>query len=323
MATELALIERELTSRKPILMEVLPKELPPQRLIRTIIIACEKTPRLLTCTMPSIISSAYTAAVLGLEVDGVTGQGFLVPYGGAATFQVGYKGYATIGARSGIAVNSGVVREGDDFQYELGTDGFVRHRPSLDGRQGRRIIAAWATGTAIGRPPIFAVMPYPDILEIMKKSAGAKKPESPWNDLQGRGHEAMCAKTAIRRMGSAVPVIAFQQAVFIDNQSDLGKRAYLRPDGATVIDADVVEEKPGSPYPRSAPIAGLTVDPRPKPEATKGVREIIAELRAMSKEQADQWAADNAPRLAAMAAGDERQRRAYEEMRSIIESKIS
>ena len=49
----------------------------------------------------------------GLEVDGVTGQAFLVPFAGKVQLVVGYKGYNTLGARAGLTITGEVVRSGD------------------------------------------------------------------------------------------------------------------------------------------------------------------------------------------------------------------
>jgi phage RecT family recombinase len=70
-----------------------------------------------------------SAACLGLEVDGVTGQAYLIPFKGRAQLVVGYKGYNTLAARSGITITGAVVREGDEFDYQLGSAAFVRHKP--------------------------------------------------------------------------------------------------------------------------------------------------------------------------------------------------
>jgi len=130
--------------------------------MRTVIMSIERLPELLNCSPQSIMNAATTAAVLGLECDGVTGQGFLIPYKGVATFQIGYKGYNTLAARAGYTINGGVVREGDEFDFQLGTGGFVRHKPLLNGNK-RRIVAAWSTAESNGRPSIVVVMSIEDV----------------------------------------------------------------------------------------------------------------------------------------------------------------
>jgi recombination protein RecT len=100
---------------------VLDKRVPVERLMQTIMISCERLPALLKCDRQSLFNSAMSAAVLGLEVDGVTGQAYLIPFAGKAQLVIGYKGFNTLAARSGITITGAVVREGDEFDYELGS----------------------------------------------------------------------------------------------------------------------------------------------------------------------------------------------------------
>lgn len=230
MGTSLAVVDRELTARLPMFLQVLPPSVSPQRLMRTVMMSCERTPKLLECSPQSIVNAATTAAVLGLECDGVTGQGFLVPYGGVATFQVGYKGYNTLAARSGYTINGGVVREGDEFDFQLGTGGYVRHKPLLNGTR-RRIVAAWSTAESNGRPNIVVVMSIEEVEQIKAKSPGARKKDSPWNDLNGVGYPAMVEKTAKRRLARSMPLSVMQQAVALEEHAEQGHAAYLTPDG--------------------------------------------------------------------------------------------
>jgi recombination protein RecT len=114
-----------------------------------------------------------SAACLALEVDGVTGQAFFMPFAGKAQLVIGYKGMNTLAARSGFTVQGEVVREGDAFDYELGDKGFVRHKPML-GNKGA-IIGAWATASSNSRPSIISVLGIDDIMAIMAKSPGASR----------------------------------------------------------------------------------------------------------------------------------------------------
>lgn len=239
MNTDLVIVERELKARLPIFQQLLPPSVTPQRLMRTVVMSCERNPKLLDCGAQSLINAATTAAVLGLECDGVTGQGYIVPYWDSkkrmsvAQFQVGYKGYNTIGARANYTITGDVVREGDEFDYLLGVGGYVRHKPLLEGLKQRRIVAAWAVAEARGRPPIPAVMGIEEILQIKEKSMAAQKDNySPWNDMNGPGFPAMCSKTVKRRLARSMPLSVMQAAAALETQTDdLGRAAYFEADG--------------------------------------------------------------------------------------------
>jgi recombination protein RecT len=234
MSTSLTVIDKELQARLPVFLELLPPNITPQRLARTVMMAIERTPKLLDCTPQSIINAATTAAVLGLEVDGVTGQGWILPYGNRATFLIGSKGFNTIAFRAGYTLSAGVVREGDIFDYELGSSAFVRHKP-VPGNRGR-IVGAWATATSSDKPPIVRWMSIEEIEQIKQKSPGARKPDSPWNDLHGPGYSGMCEKTAKRRLARDIPMTTFAVAASLDAEIEDGKAAWLTPDGGLHTD---------------------------------------------------------------------------------------
>ena len=247
MANDLVMYERALEPLLPTYGELLaPSGIKPERLIRTVLVSIERMPVLRECTMPSIVQSATTAAVLGLEVDGVTGQGFLIPYTvrgvKTCTFQIGYKGYNTLAARSGYTINAGIVREGDDFEFVEGTGGYVRNKRKLGDEARRAIIGAWATAEASGRPPIICVRSIDQLLATKAKSAGARKPDSPWND-DAIGFPAMCEKTARRGLARSMPLNIMQLAASLDERhEEMGRPAWLEPGGKLVeASATVVE----------------------------------------------------------------------------------
>ena len=208
---------------------------PAERIVRTVMVSIERNPKLLECDRQSIINAAMSAAVLGLEVDGVTGQAFLIPFKNKVQLVVGYKGFPTMAARSGITINSGIVKEGDEFDYAEGTGSFVRHKKKL-GNTGR-IVAAWAVAEAKTRPPIVKVLGIDDIMKVKAKAPGARRSDSPWNDTDGPGFPAMVEKTAIRRLGRNMPLNVFQYAAAMDEAfEERGLHSYVDPDRGTVIE---------------------------------------------------------------------------------------
>ena len=245
---QIAVIEKNLIILEPQFSQVLTGTgLSPERLMRTVLISVERLPALLECTMPSVLNSAMTAAVLGLEVDGVTGQAFMIPFKDnrarekRAQLIIGYKGYNTMGARSGYTINGGVVREGDDFEYMEGTNGYVRNKRRL-GKEGQRsIIAAWAQADQPGRTPIIAVVSVDELLATKARSPGASRSDSPWNE-PGVGYPAMCEKTAKRRLARSMPLNIMQYAAAMEDQADLGKYAYIQPGGKVVIEGSAHRE---------------------------------------------------------------------------------
>lgn len=285
MATELALLENQLKPLAPRLEVVLDKRVPVERLMQTIVISCERLPALLKCDRQSLFNAAMSAAVLGLEVDGVTGQAYLIPFAGKAQLVIGYKGMNTLAARSGITITGAVVREGDQFDYELGSAGFVQHKPALTGKD-RRIIGAWACATSLTRPPVHAVMGVDELLAVKAKSPGAKRSDSPWND-PAIGYPAMCEKTVKRRLARSMPLNVMQLAARLDEAVDeQGKSARIDPDRGVIVEGEIIEpsETPSAAQlieasPRTdKPAAGPASSPSTPPGVTGGeVDEITSD----------------------------------------------
>lgn len=235
-------VEGQLRPLQEEFAEVLPATIPPERLVRTVLVSCQRNPKLMAQNLrPTLLQSAMTSAVLGLEVDGVTGQGFLIPFGGknpAVQFIPGYKGYNTIAGRAGFTINGGVVREGDEFDYQEGSAGFIHHKRLLSGESQRKIIAAWATATKPGASPIVSLLSIDELMAIKGKSAGAKKYDSPWND-QAVGFPAMCEKSAKRRLARSMPLNTYQLSAAMESQQDIGNTCHINKAAELVIDEGV------------------------------------------------------------------------------------
>lgn len=238
VASELATLEQQLKPLAPHFAQVLGKTMPVERLMRTIMISVERLPQLLQCDRQSIFNAAMSAACLGLEVDGVTGQAYLIPFKGKAQLVIGYKGFNTLAARSGITITGAVVREGDEFDYQLGTAAYVRHKPK--GSKGR-ITHAWACAQSLDRPAVVEVLDIDELLAVKGRSPGAKRSDSPWND-PAIGFPAMCQKTAKRRLARAMPLNIMQQAARMDEAVDeQDAPAWISPDKGVVIDGEFTD----------------------------------------------------------------------------------
>ena len=130
---------------KPQMALALPKHMNADRMTRLALTAFSTTPALQKCSPQSIAASIMTAAQLGLE-PGISGQGYLIPYKETCTFVPGWKGLVDLVARSGRAtVWTGAVRDGDEFEYQLGDAPFCRHRPG-DGDDGQPFTHVYAIG---------------------------------------------------------------------------------------------------------------------------------------------------------------------------------
>lgn len=293
MPNELAVIERQLLAHRPMFEDLLRSVgVPAERIIRTVLVSCERSDRLRECTPVSIIQGATSFAVLGLEVDGFTGQGYLIPFRDKGVFKaqpvIGYRGYNTIGARTGLTITGAVVREGDHFDFQKGTGAFVRHKPLLGAGKGRKISAAWAIAEANDRPPAIEVLDIDEILAVRARSPAVKGGfDTPWKDDE-IGFPAMAEKTAKRRLSRMLPLSVYQLAARMEEAHDeQGRHAFLHPDKGVVIDG-VAQPLQGEAQPANpgGPEPGQLQRPRYVVKGRDGERVVdsIEAWRAMMEE---------------------------------------
>lgn len=120
-----------LTTMAPQFKAALPAHLKEnsERYIRMAVTEFRRNPQLSKCDPYSVLGAAMLATQLGLEV-GPGGRAYLIPYKTECTFVPGWKGLVELAQRSGRAsVWTGAVFEGDTFEYELGDNPHVKHKP--------------------------------------------------------------------------------------------------------------------------------------------------------------------------------------------------
>lgn len=113
------------------LLAVLDDDVRTRRFCRVLLTSVMATPKLLECTQESVFGSIMEAAQLNLDIDGVLGQAYLVPYGKEATLIAGYKGLLALVRRSGECKleSCECVYKADLFRYAMGTSPFIEHVP--------------------------------------------------------------------------------------------------------------------------------------------------------------------------------------------------
>lgn len=105
--------------------------------------AIAKNPRLMDCTITSLIMGLTDSATLGLPINSIEGDGYLVPRPRSfkqngdwvkvweAQFQAGYLGKLKLAYESSLVAGITVeaVRDGDVFKVRLGTTQEIEHEP--------------------------------------------------------------------------------------------------------------------------------------------------------------------------------------------------
>lgn len=183
----------------------LPRGMPAERMIRVVLTAFNKTPKILDCTKESIWESVLNCAALGLFPDAL-GRAYLVPYKGKCQLIIGYKGLIDLAYRSEriASINLVIVREGDEFERQPMESPPIKHR-IIEAADGgfRKMTHVYSVVYLKGcASPSIDVMTLREVSEIRARSQSANA--GPWvTDF-----EEMAKKTVFRRHAKVLPMSA-------------------------------------------------------------------------------------------------------------------
>lgn len=224
----------------PEIEKALPKHMDADRMARIALTTIRTNPKLLECSVPSLLGAVMQAAQLGLE-PGLIGHCYLVPFKNGKTgqtdvqFIIGYKGMIDLARRSGQIENiyAHAVYSNDEFDYELGLEPKLKHKPYMEGDRGE-FIGAYAVAHFKDGGYQFEFMPKSEIDKRRKRSKAANN--GPWvTDF-----EEMAKKTVIRHMWKYLPIsVEIQQQAAQDEV--VRKDITSEPELVDYIDVDAFE----------------------------------------------------------------------------------
>lgn len=211
----------------------LPEGMRSERLVRIALTCIRMNPELGKCTPASFLGALFTAAQIGIEP--VAGRAYLLPFNNSrkvggewksvkeAQFVLGYKGMAELFYRheKAIELTWGDVHAQDVFDYQYGTDAFLKHQPAR-GNRGNVIeyyvVAKLQNG---GKP--FMVMSKEECMahgrkhsKTFDKKTNEFYSSSPWVT----NPDAMCLKTVLIQLAKLLPLsVEVQRAIEADESS--------------------------------------------------------------------------------------------------------
>lgn len=213
--------------------KALPEHMRPERLVRIALTCIRLNPDLGRCTPASLLGSLFTAAQIGIEP--VAGRAYLLPFNNnrkignewksvkEAQFVLGYKGLAELFYRHEKAVELtwSDVCSNDEFEYQYGTDAYLKHKPNLKLRGETIAFYVVAKLQNGGRP--FMVMSKEDCIahgrkhsKTYDKKTGEFYASSPW----ATNPDAMCLKTVLIQLAKLLPLsVEVQRAIEADESS--------------------------------------------------------------------------------------------------------
>lgn len=214
----------------------------PAHFKRVALTAIRANPLLGKADFVSLMSAIMATAQLGLEPHGPLGQAYLVPFNNNkekrvdVTLIIGYQGLIELVYRSGRVTDivAHAVYEKDEFEYRLGTNAHIDHKPAVGDRG--EIVGAYAIANLAGGGQVFDFMHVDDIHRRRDRSRA--KDSGPWKT----DYEAMCRKTAVRQLFKWLPAsIEVQSALSADGHS-FKELPTSREDIDDVIDVEEVDE---------------------------------------------------------------------------------
>jgi recombination protein RecT len=181
----------------------LPKHIPVERFMRVVMTATQQNPALLRAERKSLFMSSLKAAQDGLLPDGR--EAALVIYRDKSRGEIVQYMPMIAGLRKKVR-NSGeiatwdaqVVYENDQFEYELGDEPFIKHKPAMGDRGN--VIGAYSVAVLKSGEKSREVMSISEIESIRKRSRASGN--GPWVT----DYAEMCRKTVARRHSKVLPM---------------------------------------------------------------------------------------------------------------------
>lgn len=168
--------------------------------------AVQKNPDLIECTTASLLSAAMMCASYGMAPNTPLGEAWIIPYANKntgtleATFQLGYQGILRMVYETPYVakVDARCVYEGDDFDYQYGTNEFLHHKPKQTGAR-RELTHVWAMIYLKSGAIKFEVLERFQVDERRKRSKSPNR--GPWVT----DYERMAMRTALLDVCKYIP----------------------------------------------------------------------------------------------------------------------
>ena len=211
-----------MNGNKEAFLSALPKNtINVDRFIQSAIMAITnpKNPTLRTCTKDSLFRSLKESASYGLEVSGVLGQAYLIPYNEnvqvapgkwekqmTCHFQLGYKGLIELARRSNTikTIAAEPIHENDIFDIELGMNRHLSHKIDITKERGE-VIGYYCLVELTNGGCQFTVSSKKDIENHRDKFSKAYKKEDKSN-VWNSNFDAMALKTQVIKTLKLCPI---------------------------------------------------------------------------------------------------------------------
>ena len=196
------------------------------------IIAVANNNKLLAKAEPStVIGAAAQAAMLDLPINQSLGFAYIVPYKGAAQFQLGYKGYIQLAQRSGQYVDIGAKTV---FEGELEYENRLLDKFKFGERTGDKVIGYLAYFRLTNG---FEKMLFMELDEMIAHAKKYSKSYSGGTDKWGLADfNTMAEKTVLKRLLSKYGPLSIESIQMSQALSNDGGVISMNKDGEFDVD---------------------------------------------------------------------------------------
>lgn len=210
---------------------VMPDNVDQQRFGNLVVTAVMRTPQLIKCFATregeaSLIVAAIQCASLGLEPNTPLKEAALVPRKNhgrdECQLMVEYRGLIKLARRSGdiSTIGAEVVHEVDEFDYQLGLNPTLTHRPYDGDDDPGALTHCYCVVELRDGGKQFVVVPRRVVYADHRSKSDSwrnekSRPYSPWTNFE----ESMWRKTAVRCIEPFLPLTSeFRQALDVDER---------------------------------------------------------------------------------------------------------
>lgn len=222
-------VRHQLTAMQPQFAAALPKHVSPERFVRVVMTALQMTPALLNADRRTLFASAMKASQMGLLPDGR--EGAIVTFKDQAQFMPMVAGVMKMVRNSGEISTWSVqaVYENDNFDFCLGDEEHITHKPALSGRG--KIIAVYSIVSMKDGEKSREVMSVEDVNAIRARSRSGNS--GPWvSDFA-----EMAKKTVVRRHAKRLPM-----STDLDDALRADDEMFMPPEPAPVPEQEQTEK---------------------------------------------------------------------------------
>ena len=256
-STELTPIEAmrgTLVKMQPEFQAALPPQIPVEKFIRTTLTAVQMNPELLGADRRSLLGACMKAAQDGLLLDGREAAPviFRTKEGPKVQYMPMVGGILKKIRNSGelASISAHVAYDKDHFEYELGDNESITHKPFLGEDRGKPI-AVYAVAKTKDGAIYREVMSVADVDKV--RQASRAKDAGPWVQWW----DEMAKKTVIRRMAKRLPSSADVDQVL---QSDNEASGFVQIERREAVNITPVPEAQQAPLSRLKASMGQPAD---------------------------------------------------------------